>query len=81
MYSIRSEYPKTDPMNMVAKLLMNSLYGKFGMKPDITVVDIFNTLDTIDLKKFEELLDQHGELISDHITLDNHEIIIRKNIK
>ena len=33
MYNLRLEYPKTDPMNSIAKLLMNSLYGRFAMKP------------------------------------------------
>jgi DNA polymerase type B, organellar and viral len=31
IYNLRLTYPKTDPMNMVAKLLLNSLYGRFGM--------------------------------------------------
>ncbi|OAX31150.1 hypothetical protein K503DRAFT_704144, partial [Rhizopogon vinicolor AM-OR11-026] len=33
MYSLRLEYSKKDPMNYIAKLLMNSLYGRFAMKP------------------------------------------------
>ena len=32
MYILRKEYKKSHPMNLIAKLLMNSLYGKFGMK-------------------------------------------------
>lgn len=31
LYAIRSNYPKTDPMNFITKILMNSLYGRFGM--------------------------------------------------
>jgi hypothetical protein len=31
LYKMRLEYPKTDPMNLIAKLLLNSLYGRFGM--------------------------------------------------
>lgn len=34
MYNLRLLYPKSNPMNLIAKLLMNSLYGRFGMKPD-----------------------------------------------
>jgi DNA polymerase type B, organellar and viral len=41
MYNLRLQYPKTDPMNLIAKLLMNSLYGKFGMKAEFTRVEIF----------------------------------------
>uniref|UniRef100_A0A896Z909 DNA polymerase n=1 Tax=Coniophora puteana TaxID=80637 RepID=A0A896Z909_9AGAM len=33
MYALRKEYPKSDPMNLIAKLLLNSLYGRFGMAP------------------------------------------------
>ena len=33
MYDLRQQYSKADPMNLVAKLLLNSLYGRFGMQP------------------------------------------------
>uniref|UniRef100_A0A896YU35 DNA-directed DNA polymerase n=1 Tax=Coniophora olivacea TaxID=85977 RepID=A0A896YU35_9AGAM len=33
LYEIRLQYPKTNPMNLIAKLLMNSSFGRFGMKP------------------------------------------------
>ena len=42
MYSIRQQYDKDDPMNLIAKLLMNSLYGKFGIHfelPNYTVIE------------------------------------------
>ena len=32
MYNLRLQYDKGTPMNLIAKLLMNSLYGKFAMK-------------------------------------------------
>nr|CAI9430479.1 DNA polymerase [Fomitopsis pinicola] len=32
LYTIRKSYPKSDPMNYISKLLMNSLYGRFAMK-------------------------------------------------
>jgi hypothetical protein len=31
MYNLRLKYDKSHPMNLIAKLLMNSLYGRFGM--------------------------------------------------
>jgi DNA polymerase type B, organellar and viral len=33
MYELRLQYPKNHPMNMIAKLLGNSLYGRFALNP------------------------------------------------
>jgi hypothetical protein len=41
MYLLRLTYDKSNPMNLIAKLLMNSLYGRFGMDdnfPKIIVI-------------------------------------------
>nr|YP_009693758.1 hypothetical protein [Inonotus obliquus]BBN21284.1 hypothetical protein [Inonotus obliquus] len=35
LYNIRLKYPKTHPMNYIIKLLMNSLYGRFGINPNL----------------------------------------------
>jgi DNA polymerase type B, organellar and viral len=80
MYDLRMKYPKSDPMNLIAKLLMNSLYGKFGMKPEKTVVDIFDQSNSIEKIKFDNIIEVWGEHISDHINLGHHSIIVRKNI-
>ena len=32
LYNKRKTYPKTNPMNFVTKIMLNSLYGKFGQK-------------------------------------------------
>jgi hypothetical protein len=40
LYQLRLKYHRSHPLNLVAKLLMNSLYGRFGMIdefPDITI--------------------------------------------
>ena len=40
LYELRINYPKSNPLNYIAKLLQNSLYGRFGMIdtfPDITI--------------------------------------------
>ena len=42
LYELRLKYPKTNPMNYIAKILMNSLFGRFGMSdnhPEIAFVD------------------------------------------
>ena len=33
LYNLRKSYEKSHPMNLACKLLMNSLYGRFGMQP------------------------------------------------
>jgi hypothetical protein len=35
-------YPSTDPMNFIAKILLNSLYGRFGMDDNFTEVKIIH---------------------------------------
>lgn len=31
LYNIKCNTPKTDPMYLISKLLLNSLYGRFGL--------------------------------------------------
>jgi hypothetical protein len=40
LYNLRLEYPKSDPMNFIAKILLNSLYGRFGMNGDFDSINI-----------------------------------------
>jgi hypothetical protein len=42
IYKIRLSYPKTDPMNYTAKILLNSLYGRFGMNDNFNSLIIAN---------------------------------------
>jgi DNA polymerase type B, organellar and viral len=50
LYNLRLKYPKSDPMNFIAKILLNSLYGRFGMNdnfPTITIIprDYYNDFE------------------------------------
>ena len=67
-------------MNLIAKLLMNSLYGKFGMKPEFTSVSVFDQTDEEDKAITEEILEYNGESIQDHITVGNHLIMVKTNV-
>jgi len=80
MYNLRLQYEKGHPMNLIAKLLLNSLYGKFGMKSESTIVEIFNTSNESELDLFKEMLEVFGTGIQDFIKIDNHYITIRNNI-
>jgi len=50
LYNLRLNYPKTDPMNLICKFLLNSLYGRFGMDDSFTYTKI---KDKKDYLKFE----------------------------
>ena len=81
LYKFRMEYPKSHPMNYIAKLLMNSLYGKFGMRMETThrrwEVEIFNISDPLGTESFKEIFELWAESIIDIINIDNYKILVR----
>jgi DNA polymerase type B, organellar and viral len=77
LYNLRLQYPKGEAMNLIAKLLMNSLYGKFGMKLEMTKLDIYDTSSQEGKKSFKKALDTFGESIQDYIKIDDSFLIIR----
>lgn len=80
MYDLRTEFAKDHPMNLIAKLLMNSLYGKFGMKAQKSVIEMFDTNNDAQKQSVQDIIDSVGESITDYIQLDNHLVLIRNNI-
>jgi hypothetical protein len=77
MYNLRLQYPKGTPMNLIAKLLMNSLYGKFGMKLERKEVSIFNVSTESAMKEFVEMVSELGESILDWVKIENQFLIVR----
>jgi hypothetical protein len=80
MYKLRSEFPKGHPMNNIAKLLSNSLYGKFAMKPSASKLEIYNITDAEDRAIFKELLKVWGESVQEWIEVDNHLFVVRDSL-
>lgn len=80
MYELRSTYAKDNPLNLIAKLLMNSLYGKFGMKPQHTRVEMYDTSTKEAVRELYDFLELTGECVQDLIELDNHVIIVHQDI-
>ena len=56
LYALRLKFTKSNPLNYIAKLLLNGLYGRFGMIdsfPDITIFD--------NIKSYENFLKKHSD--------------------
>jgi hypothetical protein len=49
LYEFRLTYDKSHPMNLIAKLLMNSLYGRFGMDFSLENTTIVNNIEINDM--------------------------------
>ena len=77
MYELRKQYEKGHAMNLIAKLLLNSLYGKFGMKMEITRVDIYNMDNESDKESLKIMMEAYSETIQDYIQIDNTYLIVR----
>jgi hypothetical protein len=71
MYELRLQFERGDAMNLNAKLLLNSLYGKFGMKSETTKVEIL-----ANNKELNKYLDRFNTSIIDIIYLENHVVLI-----
>ena len=83
LYQMRMEYAKSNPLNLVAKLLMNSLYGKFGMKSESTMVEIYDSRQEHDKKMVDYLLEHTGEFIQDLTQIGHYYLIqtVKSNFK
>ena len=77
MYELRLEYSKDHPMNLIAKLMMNSIYGKLGMRNEFNIVEVTTILTEEDKSKFKKQLDVWGTTVKDWILLEDHLIVIR----
>jgi hypothetical protein len=77
LYNLRLQYKKGEAMNMIAKLLMNSLYGKFGMKDEMTKLEIFNNFTDQDKSFISEIIDTYGTSIKYINEFGDYTIICR----
>ena len=69
LYNLRSQYPSTDPMNFIAKILLNSLYGRFGMD------DNFDNIKLIHKDFYSDFENKFIDQITEKIELDNYWIV------
>ena len=45
LFNIKQNTPKSDPMYLISKLLMNSLYGKFGIHFQLPTYNVYNSTE------------------------------------
>ena len=77
MYDLRLEYDKSHPMNLIAKLLMNSLYGKFGMKLESTEILMYDTSTDVGKESLNDDIELYGMTIQDFIQIGNLLLTVR----
>nr|YP_009487200.1 hypothetical protein [Russula abietina]AWB36102.1 hypothetical protein [Russula abietina] len=69
-HNLRMKYDKSNPLNFIAKILLNSLYGRFGMNDQFPSIELIHK-DLI--KNFEN---KNLEKIIDRIDLGNQILVI-----
>lgn len=73
IYAMRQTFPKSDPMNYICKLLMNSLYGRFGMAIPTTETS-FMDWTTLEAKLIEGNVKISSQQISETLYFCEQEI-------
>ena len=73
LYNLRSEYSSSHPLNYIAKLLMNSLYGRFGMD------DNFMSINVIHKDYYSDFENKYLDFIEDKIELDDYWIVFYRS--
>jgi len=72
LYNLRLQYPKSDPLNFIAKILLNSLYGRFGMD------DNFEDINVIHKDFYGDFENKFIEQITEKIEIDDYFIVFIK---
>nr|QGP74778.1 hypothetical protein [Russula griseocarnosa] len=76
LHNLRNQYPKSHPLNFIAKILLNSLYGRFGMD------DNFPNINVIHKDYYNDFEIKFLELIIDKVEIGDYYLItIKSNIE
>ena len=73
LHNLRNQYPKSDPRNFIAKILLNSLYGRFGMD------DNFANINVIHKDYFADFENKYLDNILRRKELGDYILVIYKN--
>jgi hypothetical protein len=69
LYNLRTEYSKSNPLNYIAKILLNSLYGRFGMD------DNFSNINIIHKDFYADFENKYLDYILDFIELGEYILV------
>lgn len=69
LYDIRTKFPKTNPMNFISKILMNSQYGKYGMDDNFPNIKIMNKIE------FDKITKENKTTINNIIEIDDKYLV------
>lgn len=72
LHNIRNQYSRSNPMNFLAKILLNSLYGRFGMD------DNFDNINVIHKNYYPDFENKYLDFITDKIELGDYWIVFYK---
>jgi DNA polymerase type B, organellar and viral len=72
LYIIKEKHNKSHPLYLISKLLLNSLYGKFGMNYDI----FFESQIVFDNEEMINIINSDKYIIKDAIDLDNNKSLV-----
>jgi hypothetical protein len=72
LFEIKQSHDSSHPMYLISKLLLNSLYGRFGMSLDLISHEV------IDNRKLVKYIGKAKEFIPDIIDLNNGKSIVSK---
>jgi hypothetical protein len=78
IYKLRLTFEKEDPRNLICKLLLNSLYGRFGMSPNLIEYKFVNS-NKMDPYKYHDLISNAEDIIP--LDVDNGIELIGKEVK
>lgn len=76
LYDLRLQNQKSNPLNYVAKIILNSVYGKFGMIDSFPDITIFK-----DIELYQEFEKDHAEDIIDIINLEGQILVTHRSLK
>jgi hypothetical protein len=72
LHNLRNKYPRTNPMNYIGKILLNSLYGRFGMD------DNFSNIEIIHKDYYADFENKYLDQIVEKIDLGKYIIVFYK---